>query len=234
MPSTISAGTTAGTAIAIAGDTTGNLAFQTNGTTTAMTINTSQQVGIGTTSPTAPLDIQADSGSGAINIRGRVSGDIGSLNFYNNANTTQQFFIQSRAAYTQLNTVANIDMLFATNNTEQMRLTAAGLLQFNSGYGSVATAYGCRAWVNFDGSTSPGTIRGSGNVSSVSRTGTGQYTVNFTTSMPDANYSVVGIANADSRTVSIGNLLAGSAAIRTTNTAGALENQTLVAIAVFR
>ena len=50
MPSTISAGTTAGTAIAIAGDTTGNLAFQTNGTTTAMTINTSQQVGIGTTS----------------------------------------------------------------------------------------------------------------------------------------------------------------------------------------
>ena len=48
MPSTISAGTTAGTAIAVAGDTTGNLAFQTNGTTTAMTINTSQNVGIGT------------------------------------------------------------------------------------------------------------------------------------------------------------------------------------------
>ena len=44
MPSTISAGTTAGTAIAITGDTTGNLAFQTNGTTTAMTINTSQNV----------------------------------------------------------------------------------------------------------------------------------------------------------------------------------------------
>ena len=46
MPSTISAGTTAGTAIAIAGDTTGNLAFQTNGTTTAMTINTSQGVSV--------------------------------------------------------------------------------------------------------------------------------------------------------------------------------------------
>jgi hypothetical protein len=27
----------------------------------------------------------------------------------------------------------------------------SGDLQFNSGYGSVATAYGCRAWVNFDG-----------------------------------------------------------------------------------
>jgi hypothetical protein len=47
MPSTISAGTTTGTAIVVSGDTTGNLAFQTNGTTTAMTINTSQNVGIG-------------------------------------------------------------------------------------------------------------------------------------------------------------------------------------------
>jgi hypothetical protein len=44
MPSVISAGTTAGTAIAITGDTTGNLAFQTNGTTTAMTIDTAQNV----------------------------------------------------------------------------------------------------------------------------------------------------------------------------------------------
>jgi hypothetical protein len=44
MASTISAGTTSGTAIVVSGDTTGNLAFQTNGTTTAMTINTSQNV----------------------------------------------------------------------------------------------------------------------------------------------------------------------------------------------
>jgi hypothetical protein len=44
MPSTISAGTTAGTALNFVSDTTGNLAFQTNGTTTAMTIDTSQNV----------------------------------------------------------------------------------------------------------------------------------------------------------------------------------------------
>lgn len=44
MPSTISAGTTAGTALNFTSDTTGNLAFQTNGTTTAMTIDTSQNV----------------------------------------------------------------------------------------------------------------------------------------------------------------------------------------------
>lgn len=57
MPSTISAGTTAGTAIVVAGDTTGNLAFQTNGTTTAMTIDNSARVGIGTTSPIRQLTI---------------------------------------------------------------------------------------------------------------------------------------------------------------------------------
>jgi hypothetical protein len=46
-----------------------------------------------------------------------------------------------------------------------------------------------RAWVNFNGTTSPGTIRASGNVSSVTRNGTGDYTVNFTTAMLDANYA---------------------------------------------
>jgi hypothetical protein len=68
--------------------------------------------------------------------------------------------------------------------------TEAGLLQFNSGYGSVATAYGCRAWVNFNG-TGTVAIRASGNVTSITDNGTGDYTVNFTTAMPDANYSVV-------------------------------------------
>ena len=62
--------------------------------------------------------------------------------------------------------------------------------KFDSGYGSVATAYGCRAWVNFNG-TGTVAIRSSGNVSSITDLGTGQYRVNFSTSMPDTNYSVV-------------------------------------------
>jgi len=62
---------------------------------------------------------------------------------------------------------------------------------FNSGYGSVATAYGCRAWVNFNGTGTPA-IRASGNVSSITDNGTGTYTINFTTAMPDTNYSVGG------------------------------------------
>jgi hypothetical protein len=65
---------------------------------------------------------------------------------------------------------------------------ASGVLQMNSGYGSNAAAYGCRAWVNFNG-TGTVAIRDSGNVSSITDNGTGNYTVNFTTAMVDANYS---------------------------------------------
>lgn len=46
-----------------------------------------------------------------------------------------------------------------------------------------------KAWVNFNGATSPGTIRSSYNVSSITKNGTGDYTINFATSMADANYS---------------------------------------------
>jgi uncharacterized protein (AIM24 family) len=70
----------------------------------------------------------------------------------------------------------------------------SGNLSFNSGYGSAAVAYGCRAWVNFDGSGTPA-IRASGNVTSITDNGTGNYTVNFTTNMPDVNDSVSGMAS---------------------------------------
>ena len=68
--------------------------------------------------------------------------------------------------------------------------TFSGDLSFNSGYGSAAVGYGCRAWVNFNG-TGTVAIRASGNVSSITDNGTGDYTVNFTTAMPDANYSKI-------------------------------------------
>ena len=50
--------------------------------------------------------------------------------------------------------------------------------------------YSCRAWVNFNG-TGTVAIRGSGNVTSITDNGTGDYTVNFTTAMADANYATV-------------------------------------------
>lgn len=155
---------------------------------------------------------------------------------------------------------------FAEGGVQTAEFDASGNFKFNSGYGSVATAYGCRAWVNFNGTASgtfaggastvtriagsttatvttttahglitgnvvyaltgvvAGTytvtyisdtsfsfttvattalsavsitfavnsIRASGNVSSVADTGVGDYIVNFSTAMPDANYATVG------------------------------------------
>jgi hypothetical protein len=61
----------------------------------------------------------------------------------------------------------------------------------NDDTGVLATQNGmtgiAKAWVNFAGAS--GTINVSFNVSSVTRNSTGDYTVNFTTAMPSANYS---------------------------------------------
>jgi hypothetical protein len=74
--------------------------------------------------------------------------------------------------------------------------------QFNDGNGT-QTGTLCRAWVNFNG-TGTVAIRASFNVSSITDNGTGNYTVNFTTAMPDTNYSVVAGngSNASANTVS--------------------------------
>lgn len=54
-----------------------------------------------------------------------------------------------------------------------------------------APIYPCRAWVNFNG-TGTVAIRASGNVTSITDNGTGDYTVNITTAMPDVNYGLAG------------------------------------------
>ena len=67
--------------------------------------------------------------------------------------------------------------------------------EFNSGFGSNGVAYAIRAWVNFRGDITTGSnsqINGSGNVTSVTDNGTGDYTVNFTNAMPDVNYIAFG------------------------------------------
>jgi hypothetical protein len=52
-----------------------------------------------------------------------------------------------------------------------------------------------KAWVNFNG-TGTVAIRSSYNVSSITDNGTGDYTINFTTAMPNANYSLVATTGA--------------------------------------
>jgi len=67
-----------------------------------------------------------------------------------------------------------------------------------------APLYACRAWVNFNG-TGTVAIRASGNVSSVIDNGVGDYTINFTTAMEDANYSAAGISSAPDNEVCVEN-----------------------------
>jgi hypothetical protein len=104
-----------------------------------------------------------------------------------------------------------------------------------------APIYGARAWVNFNG-TGTVAIRASGNVSSITDNGTGDYTVNFTTAMADANYSVV--VSADPATGSGGIPICGLsysgfsptgsfARVRTTTT-GAFADSATVCVSIFR
>jgi hypothetical protein len=80
---------------------------------------------------------------------------------------------------------------FAEGGTQVGEFDASGNFLFNSGYGSAAVAYGCRAWVNFNGTGTP-VIRASGNVSSITDGGTGIFTINFTTALADTNYAWAG------------------------------------------
>lgn len=73
--------------------------------------------------------------------------------------------------------VVNADATGATGTYSSTQLFAPGN----------APLFACRAWVNFDG-TGTVTIRGSGNVSSITDFGTGSYTVNFSTPMQDAGF----------------------------------------------
>lgn len=74
----------------------------------------------------------------------------------------------------------------AAGTAENKAIDPLGIREAFNATGS-APVYACRAWVNFNG-TGTVAIRASGNVSSITDNGTGDYTVNFSTAMPDANY----------------------------------------------
>jgi len=81
-----------------------------------------------------------------------------------------------------------------TDNTKLMTpLRVAQAIVSDLNASGSAPLYACRAWVKFDG-VGTVAIRGSGNVSSITDNGTGNYTVNFTVAMQDTNYAVIGTA----------------------------------------
>jgi hypothetical protein len=148
-----------------------------------VTADSSGNVGIGTSSPSAPLHIERTGGSDAKLL-------LTSSGAYRENGIQCDNYDNLRIFADDANLGGASNIQFDVDGTERMRIDSSGNLKFDSGYGSAATAYGCRAWVNFNG-TGTVAIRESGNVSSITDNGTGDYTVNFTTAMPDSNYCPV-------------------------------------------
>ena len=185
-------------------------------------------VGIGTATPGAPLSFGGDISS---------AGTPNKIRLYESGTNLYGFNISTGALEIIAGTSGNI--VSYINGTEQARIDSTGLFKFNSGYGSAATAYGCRAWVNFNG-TGTVAIRASGNVSSITDNGTGDYTVNFTTAMPDANYSVTTGGSITGGSIRLTNVSGDSAPatssrrVISVTTAGATLDLDYFYVAVFR
>jgi hypothetical protein len=95
--------------------------------------------------------------------------------------------------------------------------------------------YANRTWVNFNGITV--TARGSGNISSITDNGVGDYTTNFTASMGDANYVIVPAVGNDATTapnISIVDIQAGYVRIATANASGTKIDSTYVCLTIVR
>jgi hypothetical protein len=142
-----------------------------------------------------------------------------------------------------LGTAATLTAGTSANNVVQLdgsaRLPAVDGSQLtNVGAGTL------RAWVNFDG-TGTASIRASGNVSSITDNGVGDYTVNFSTALADANYApVLGLRNdppvgsgGNAQLVAAATAAPTSSAIRVVSgppTSGTLSDYSAIYVAVFR
>jgi hypothetical protein len=128
-------------------------------------------------------------------------------------------------------------------NTYGVRVDSARVADVLANSSGSAPSYACRAWVNFNG-TGTVAIRASGNVSSITDNGAGDYTVNFATAMPDANYAVSGSAQISSfvgtgwqgYSVSISSTAPTASAVRilTSSSTAAAFDASIVNVTVFR
>jgi hypothetical protein len=92
--------------------------------------------------------------------------------------------------------------------------------------------YTCKAWVNFNGSGTVA-IRASGNVSSITDNGTGDYTVNLANAMPDANYCPQLTIDTGNRH-RIPSQTASDLRVLTYDSGGTIADQSAVFVAIFR
>lgn len=99
--------------------------------------------------------------------------------------------------------------------------------------GDDAPVFAGRAWVNFNG-TGTIAIRDSGNVSSITDNGTGDYTVNFAINMPDANYSVTGSLLYARTIFGIQTISTGSVRVRSYDEGSSYYDASIFCVAIFR
>ena len=92
-----------------------------------MRIDSSGNVGIGTTSPSSPLNVVSASSSLAITINGRSSDNLGAMYFYANNGSTQYSTLTASATEFRLSSVpAAAVQTFYTNGSERMRIDSSG------------------------------------------------------------------------------------------------------------
>lgn len=126
----------------------------------------------------------------------------------------------------------------AAGTVENKAVDPLGIREAFNAAGS-APVYACRAWVNFNG-TGTVAIMASGNVSSITDNGTGDYTVNFTTALPDEKFSIGGgFSNASrglrfSPHAAVAPFTAGSARIQSVNNSNTLEDASSASFQAFR
>jgi hypothetical protein len=160
-------------------------------------------VGIGTNDPKARLHAVASLVSGATYRPSAPfvmerDGDCELQIIANEANISQVRFgngLTNFAGAVSYNHLSN-ELFIFTNGVSRHRIASDGAQSsVIPGGTTLFPEFKCRAWVNFDGTGTP-SIRGSGNVSSITRENTGIYILNFTTAMPDTNYTMTSASSA--------------------------------------
>ena len=224
-----------GTADAITADFTPNVAL-TNGTTVIVRAGSANA----TTTPTfAPDGLTAKTIVKGNNIA-LAAGDIAGAGHWLEMN-----FDSVLDKWVLQNPYGSVTFASAAENAagtvENKAVDPLGIREAFNATGS-APVYACRAWVKFNG-TGTVAINGSGNVSSVTDNGTGDYTVNFTTALPDANYSFSFATQTgseyDFRPIVHQSVAPTASALRirnsnSTGTAATQQDPTIFAVAVFR